>query len=112
MSEVIDYDDDGEIIEHRHHRHKHRKRIKQKIRVKKTSSRFTKKAKNIFKYIMWTIIIGLFILSIFLLASELNKSGVIKDRRNKTDYSPLKINSRQPHYSSALCIQYISIFTS
>ncbi len=91
--EIESTENDGEAFENAsHHRrhHRHRIRVKQKIKVKKTNSRVKKKAKKWFTYIVWTVLIILFIISIVLLITELDKIGVTKDRRNKKSEIILK----------------------
>ncbi len=92
--EDIDVEEEagGEELHHGHHRrhHKHRIRVKQKIKVKKSNSRVKKKAKKIMNYFIWSFLIIVFILSIILLITELDKIGVTKDRRNKKSEILLK----------------------
>ena len=84
----LENDNDEEYdVQHHRRNHSHRIRVKQKFKVKKGSSKVKKKAKKYVIYLLWTILIILFVVSIYILIEELGKNPEtpLKDRRNRSE---------------------------
>ena len=82
ISDDLNLEDADGHHHHHHHRHKHKYRTRERVRIKSNTPKIKKKAKKYLTYVLWTLLIALFVVSIIFLIKELNNLGIIKDRRN------------------------------